>query len=347
MRALLDTAKAGMSQGALAVDQDTLSSLGAFDRRVNGAGTITAASAIFLASRYAANPLTGLTFAALAEGSDTDTIAACTGALLGSLSGVDWLGSQFDALQDRTYISSLARRLLVLGSPPAGGDSPLEWDRFRTLRRGAIPNDPVVGTILRLPDLREATVRARSDLKSRVPTQAVSSLSIDTNDGQRIYVKRSKRITGSDRTAAAIRDFRPVNTLRFASVLAVANLTKSIEFYCRALGMTVTDRTNRKATLNHSLVLSEEHKAKAGPYPEPCLYVEVNDLAAAFGNVKLLGGRIAQDVHPSPKHFQFRCSDPDGYVIQVFESRGDLRSRAEALKAGPGGQPALVPLQSD
>ena len=84
---LLDACLEGIGQGALSIDRETLAKLGTFDKRVSSAGTVTAAGAIFLASRYASRPAQGLVAAAFAEGADTDTLGSMTGGLLAAISG--------------------------------------------------------------------------------------------------------------------------------------------------------------------------------------------------------------------------------------------------------------------
>src|SRR6185312_1936129 len=100
---LLQKALDGIRAGVLVDDLKTLEQLGCFDSSVKGAGTITAVGSIFLASRYAPDPARGIHFAANLEGSDTDTLASMTGALLGITSGIDWLQQFLPKLQDAHY----------------------------------------------------------------------------------------------------------------------------------------------------------------------------------------------------------------------------------------------------
>ena len=79
MGELLDVLERAIAQGPLAVDRETLETLGAFDRRIRGAGTITAAGALYLASRYASRPAQGILAGAFSHGADTDTLASMTG----------------------------------------------------------------------------------------------------------------------------------------------------------------------------------------------------------------------------------------------------------------------------
>lgn len=107
----LRLAREAIGKGALAIDNDVLGDLGAFDRTRQGTGVTAAVVAMFLATRYAADPATGIRVAAYADGSDTDTIAAMTGALLGAMLGTSWIPPEWQAVQDRGFLNSLGRAL--------------------------------------------------------------------------------------------------------------------------------------------------------------------------------------------------------------------------------------------
>ena len=74
--ALIQMAEDALRLGPLSAGPETLHKMGALNPKTNGSGTITAAAALFLASRYAATPLQGLLVAATSIGADTDTIAS-------------------------------------------------------------------------------------------------------------------------------------------------------------------------------------------------------------------------------------------------------------------------------
>lgn len=99
--------------GMLDSETETLSSIGCFDKKTNGAGDIAAITAIYLASKYANNPTLGIKQAANLFGADTDTIAAMTGGILGSLCGTDWLPYEWKTVQDYNCFELMAECLLV------------------------------------------------------------------------------------------------------------------------------------------------------------------------------------------------------------------------------------------
>jgi ADP-ribosylglycohydrolase/catechol 2,3-dioxygenase-like lactoylglutathione lyase family enzyme len=110
MEGLLLAAREGLQRGSMSRDSTVLADLGAYDRE-GGAGTRTAAAGLYLAGRYVVRPPAGLLAAAFARRTDTDTIACVTGALLGALTGPDWLRPIARGLLDRDYITDLAQRL--------------------------------------------------------------------------------------------------------------------------------------------------------------------------------------------------------------------------------------------
>jgi hypothetical protein len=188
---LLKTAKAGLSKGALAVDQEVLNALGCFDKRVNGSGTVAAAAATFLASRFAADPLNGLYEAAYSRGADTDTLASLVGGLLGVVNGIEWLGSLADEVQDSAYLRVLARDL---GEKKAAG----KLGRTRITEVGltrflhGLPN-LVDGQSITLADGQEARVHhmTRHPLASGKTERVVALCT--TASGQTLYLKSGRR----------------------------------------------------------------------------------------------------------------------------------------------------------
>jgi ADP-ribosylglycohydrolase len=109
-------------------DEAAFDFLGCFAKETKGSGTSTVLAGIFLFLKYQKqNEIEkGILTAVNSIGSDTDSIAAFTGALFGARYGIDripqrWLSS----LQDREYIISLADRLFFI-STGGGAEQPIE-----------------------------------------------------------------------------------------------------------------------------------------------------------------------------------------------------------------------------
>lgn len=103
-------AKEGISLGALDTGNEILSRLNCFDAKMNGAGTVAALVSIYLASKYASDPATGLIEVSFLEKADTDTLASMVGGLLGTINGVDWIKREWQSVQDYEYIQKLANK---------------------------------------------------------------------------------------------------------------------------------------------------------------------------------------------------------------------------------------------
>ena len=112
MHALLEKTRKTIQAGALADDHGVLQELGCFGR-AKGAGTITAAAAVYLVARHAAQPMQGVIRAAFEQGADTDTLAAMVGGLMGCLAGVEWLPLPWLKVQDAGYLRHLASRVAL------------------------------------------------------------------------------------------------------------------------------------------------------------------------------------------------------------------------------------------
>lgn len=88
-----------LKKGLMLDDNEVLAQLECFGR-ANGAGDVAVLAAIYLASKYANNPMLGIKTPALLTGMDTDTIASITGGLLGMLCGINWVPAEWKSVQD-------------------------------------------------------------------------------------------------------------------------------------------------------------------------------------------------------------------------------------------------------
>ncbi len=101
-----------LNKGLLVNDSAVLKRLECFDQ-ANGAGDVATLSSLYLASKYANNPVLGIKTAAYSVGADTDTIASMTGGLLGMLCGTSWIPTEWKLLQDYDCLVNIAEILLA------------------------------------------------------------------------------------------------------------------------------------------------------------------------------------------------------------------------------------------
>jgi ADP-ribosylglycohydrolase len=107
----LEFIKASLKRGLMLDDTKILTDLECFSN-VNGAGDVAALAAIYLASRYATNPILGIKVPAFSFNADTDTIASITGGLLGMLCGTNWIPTEWKVVQDYDCLVQMTELLL-------------------------------------------------------------------------------------------------------------------------------------------------------------------------------------------------------------------------------------------
>lgn len=188
-RAGLGVISEGMNKGALAVEREVLGRLGCFDKGVNGAGTVSALVAIYLASRYAADPVTGLLEAAFAEGTDTDTNCSMVGGLIGAILGSEWILPEWKQVQDASYIATLAE-LLTHGT--ASESEVPQWNQRSVLELWKELLEGTKSEFTLGPLGRVVLVQAIEHNRIVKSARAVS-WKLQTETGQTIYVSRVVR----------------------------------------------------------------------------------------------------------------------------------------------------------
>ena len=93
---------------------ETLKSIGCLDPSTKGSGVSTVIAGIYLASKFYDNPLDAIIEAVNALGTDTDSIAAFSGGLIGALHGQNIIPTKWKGVQDAPYLESIAERLLAI-----------------------------------------------------------------------------------------------------------------------------------------------------------------------------------------------------------------------------------------
>lgn len=336
---LLEKCSAAMKQGALSIDQETLALLGCFDRKLNGAGTVAAAASIFLASRYAADPLHGVVEAAFSEGADTDTIAAMTGGILGALLGSEWLEGHSERVQDSSYLKVLADRL----TKREGGqqDSPGSGDEVRKPKLDLFLSnlqEKKIGDSVRLPDGREAAVSELRPHKAQSRMTQVVSWKLVLADGQSLYVKKISRgktdsrpstletTSSSPNSFFKTQQLQPVELVKIGVKLPVRDIDKARLFYEKALGFKVEKEFSGGINFDSGVMLRSvglERETKMGlkevALKSATLALKIRSLDAAYKNVTGVGATILTELSRINGGRFFRCLDPDGNVIELFD----------------------------
>ncbi len=103
--------KNALSRGLLDKTYQTLTRLNCFDSKIRGAGTVACLVAIYMASKYASDPVKGLLEISFLENTDSDTNASMIGGLLGSIHGTEWIIPEWYEIEDYEYLCKLVQNL--------------------------------------------------------------------------------------------------------------------------------------------------------------------------------------------------------------------------------------------
>lgn len=93
---------------------DTLKNIGCLAPETKGSGIATVVAGIYLTIKFHKEPLKAIIEAVNALGSDTDSIAAFTGGLIGALHGQSIIPDKWKKVQDISYLDMIAERLLEI-----------------------------------------------------------------------------------------------------------------------------------------------------------------------------------------------------------------------------------------
>ena len=325
----LKVCREGISKGALTLDDDVLRSIRCYDRKVSGAGTVAAAAAVYLASRYAPEPMNGVTQAAYAVGADTDTIASMTGGLLGTISGVEWLSPLKASVQDSEYLQEMAKALATRKTVTGTVDVPRQGIRSQLNKFKDVLLKINPGESLGLPDGRRGQMVSLDEAIGKSGKFKVVFCRIALDDGQ--SVKISNIVKGSfagKQTPVSTKSNAPaVGTLNFGIKLPTRELNKAVWFYKEILGLEIKRKTSDIVTFEQGLVLVPGNYPKSqygGSNIHALVYIEVTDIERRFSRVKDGGVKIVTPLAlwGNTKRSYFRCSDPDGNIIEVFSTAG-------------------------
>ena len=312
-----------VQNGTRGDDLGTLRRFGVFDKTRNGAGTITASAAIYLASRNAPRPMSGLLRSAFAENADTDTLASMTGALLGALHGPDWLAELHNQVQDSKYIKWMADDLAArsLGSNDSIANTINFVDKNSIQHfKEQLKVGHGEGSV-RLPDMRQGHLLSDFKLQSRRDVYAHrwivdvggQTLIIDkteslVNSGakDRAYLNTSRRMPSTQLTEKDSGDGKFISL-----TLPVNDLNLIAGFYSEILGIPVHRIGSRELIVDRTVKFQEISGATYG-MSKLALEFEVSDIVA-----------VARRVGHGPlmSSNSFNWTDPAGHTLHIRSTR--------------------------
>jgi ADP-ribosylglycohydrolase len=335
MQGLLLTSREAIDRGSLARDEEVLNELGAYGKE-SGSGTRTAAVAIYLASRYVAQPGAGLLASAFARKADTDTIACLVGGMLGAFSGDDSVEGLADDLMDAPYIRELA---MAVADHETDHEVLPRWT-WRTkgeLLRELAERHP--GEKLTLPLFGTSTILTVQQPETKSANE-VRIWWLSTEIGQTLSVSRiskpqarggeARHQAKAGEDAGQLTIDAPDRTPTRAGASAwhfvfVKNLTVALELYNGILGIPVRRSRKRSIVLDGHLVL-EESESVERPVGEPFkargvigVFVAKDDLRSTRDRA-IAAGYQTSPIGKGRNGSRFRVRDQDGHVVEVFTS---------------------------
>jgi ADP-ribosylglycohydrolase/catechol 2,3-dioxygenase-like lactoylglutathione lyase family enzyme len=339
---MLLTAREGIARGALAVDKPVLDKVGAFGKS-SGAGTVTAVGAVFLASRYAAQPSSGIVAASFAKGADTDTLAAMTGAILGAVHGTDWLATMAREVEDGSYIRRLASDLVYGRTVEYDVDGASRPPTTRTFWRGF--GEPDVGAQVELPGGGwTGTVIAVTEHETKRADLLPVTWAVQIDNGPTLHFKRVKKVKPQPEEPSSIppkvvgSDVQGDRRPRFAIVLHVGDIRQARSFYEDVVGLRVSKESAERIIFAGLIALEalprslrnagSEQLAFETSTPQPSfdtklalrLYVHKVDFDVIRQRIADAALPLSEITHNGPP--SFRCHDPEGNVIEFRSMNG-------------------------
>jgi ADP-ribosylglycohydrolase/catechol 2,3-dioxygenase-like lactoylglutathione lyase family enzyme len=348
VRNLLRTAASGIKAGALSIDSRVLTELGCFDRKVNGAGTISAVASIYLASKYAPDPQHGLTEAAFSKGADTDTLASMVGALLGAVAGLDWLQTYRNQLQDESYLERLAERICTLNG---NSDTP-DYLRGATIKTKSVIDrfardltHSFEGGSVNLPDGRQARVQGREILSVQTTGLHGETWILKTADGQTLHIKKLSRPRGRDELGSAQSSQSKKKGYFTAKVQAVKLTVKDLEtsrlFYGETLCLKVKRESKNVVNFGGIICLVPlDYLSDSGFPPDltptrSIICLETSSLELSHARVSNSKEARATPIREMAGRRFFRCVDPDQNVLEIFQRRPATTSKPSSVDESP------------
>ena len=301
---------------------------------------MSTAAAVYLTARYAAQPAQGVLRAAFATRSDTDTIAAMAGGLLGALAGTDWVPREWFSVQDCEYLRRIANKVASRATPEEG-----EATRHVTVKDlDGLIKGLLSGSCgdLDFGGTRRVRIIGFCTPVSASRTTTVQSWHLQASDGQTLHVTKLGRkskdevLPVSDKPAGVFSKSaspyveRKLEARAAGVKLSVANLGVSAGFYERVLCLPAIRKTTRFVSFGalslvdgrYAIDLSGGAIALDASVGRNRIEIYVSDLDAVQERLVQHKVRVAQPITVLPwGERSLHCLDPDGNVVELVERR--------------------------
>jgi len=124
-------------------------------------------------------------------------------------------------------------------------------------------------------------------------------------------------------------DIKPVNVCQMTVKLPVVNLEKARFFYERVLGLKV-EKESKALVRCDRVVLTQLNDRKSSKVPSntpdqsATICLEIKSLEPAYNNVLQIGVKILQQISYKQGRRFFRCLDPDGNPVEIYQEEIDF-----------------------
>jgi len=336
---LLHIVGKAMEEGALFVDRTTLERLGALGPQ-RGSGTISAVSAIFLASRYAADPTHGVLEAAFAMGADTDTLACMTATLLSTVREGSQLAYRAQKVQDRDFLGNIGSTLANKGTlvPAAVAKSDVITASIASDWLGELVRRKKYDAV-RLLDGRSGKIIGHATRHER--DVEITEVKVEASDGQTLRFKHSEKHRvvrpntmfpdlPTESPVESTRSYRnetPPHAFAVEVVLRCRDLETTVRFYEGAFNLRIHDDRRHRAPAVNAQVRFEGHltflqarneaevKAQAGAE----IRLRTRQTTALAEQIARAGAQVKIEERDGIS--VLTAKDPDGRTVTVFTVR--------------------------
>ncbi len=175
-----------LKMGMMDNTQDTLIKLNCFDKRIRSAGTVATLISLYMASKYATNPMTGLVETAFMKNADTDTNSSMVGGLLGSIYGSEWIRNEWKYLQDFGYLRKLINELGTVTNEEAAVNL---WSFHENEKLKKDLLQLPIGDILKFGPFHRIRLEEKHNNTSLTESINVITFKSVSDEGQTIYIK--------------------------------------------------------------------------------------------------------------------------------------------------------------
>jgi len=305
-----------VKRGAASIDRRVIEDLGGYGD-AGGSGIVSSLCAVYLATRYAQDPMRALLVSAFDKDLDTDTIASMAAGLLAVFHGKQWMGELGNVVQDAGYIEGLSDAYLLAHVtrevPPALSCNVAEFRR--------LVSSAMIGDTFTLPDRRTASIVASYNVGAKGEKHVGTLIGLRTEDNQGIFVThlgRKQVRSGEMQTHGNTSLLPPRVAIRFA----VRDVAQSAWFYGELLGLPVSRKNEQGILVNGCLAFSRSTTEPEGAR-DVTICFETHQFEQIVRSVKS-NSKTSVNTTQRLGIRMLRVQDPDGYFVEITEHRAAM-----------------------